>query len=119
MSGAALYEMVEAVKPYTRGKTKTSMYVVTDYLPRGCVIATAELVGCWEIAADPKGPFLCVEWDFRNGDHELIVKGNELLFGDFTPGRYAWEFSNMKMLDDPIPAKGAQKIWEWNDNHGT
>ena len=85
-------------------------YLIFD-LPFGAVIATAELVGCWEIAEDPEGPFLCVEWDGKNGDHELIVKGDELLFGDWTPGRYAFELLNVKLLSTPVYCRGKQGIW--------
>ena len=83
--------------------------------PLGAVVATAELVECYEISADPEGPFLCVQWDGKNGDHELIVKGDEILFGDWQPGRFAWEFVNMKLLPKPIPARGRQGLWDWNE----
>lgn len=86
-------------------------------IPLGAVIATAELVGCWEIAEDPNGPFICRPFfgDITDKPDELIVRGNELLFGDYTPGRYAWEFANMTMLPEPIAAKGKQRLWEWED----
>jgi hypothetical protein len=44
----------------------------------------------------------------------ICIEGNEILFGDYTPGRFAWEFANMRMLPEPIPAKGAQGLWNWN-----
>lgn len=87
-----------------------------DKLPRGCVIALAELVECWEITAN----------GHTNGSDKAahivggvyggkanIVEGREILFGDWTPGRYAWEFANMTMLPEPIPTKGMQRIWNW------
>ena len=39
--------------------------------------------------------------------------GSQAALGDWTPGRYAWEFSDMKPLGEPIPAKGKQGLWEW------
>lgn len=33
--------------------------------------------------------------------------------GDFTLGRYAWDFEDMHALDTPVPAKGGQRIWNW------
>lgn len=86
-------------------------------LPHGCIIATAELIGCWEIAKDTNGPFICRPFfgDIINNSDELIVRGNELLFGDWTPGRYAWEVKNVKMLPEPIPAKGHQRLWNWEE----
>ena len=88
-----------------------------DNLPRGTVIATAELIGCWEIALDQVGAFLCVP--YRPGipdDFERVIPrtSNEYLFGDFTPGDYAWEFTNVVMLPEPIPARGQQRLWNWD-----
>jgi len=37
----------------------------------------------------------------------------ELAFGDYSPNRYAWLFSNSVSLDKPIPAKGQLGIWNW------
>ncbi|MGD9567548.1 MAG: ASCH domain-containing protein [Sedimentibacter sp.] len=87
-----------------------------EILHTGAIIATAELVGCWEIAEDPNGPFICRPFfgDTTDKPDELIVRGNELLFGDYTLGRYAWEFRNMIMLDKPIPAKGKQRLWNFD-----
>lgn len=89
-------------------------------LPRGVIIATAELVECWEIhGAHSRGASykeVFIEKDDPNDSNGLTwIEDNELLFGDFTPGRYAWEFANMKMLPEPIPAKGRQGLWNWEE----
>jgi len=83
-----------------------------DKLPRGEIIATAELVGCHRILDDGSGKKLSVYLQRPHYVKEYI-QGNELLFGDFSPGRFAWEFANVKMLTEPIPAKGAQGLWNW------
>lgn len=87
-------------------------------LPHGYIIATAELVDC--VRTYKRGyPAEYAEqiWlDYSRGDgwrDDRQVCGNELLFGDFTPGRYAWEFANMTMLAEPIHAKGKQGLWNW------
>lgn len=36
--------------------------------------------------------------------------------GDFTLGRYAWEFSDMVQIAPPIPVRGAQGLWEWSEH---
>ena len=86
-----------------------------DTLPHGGIIATAELVECWKI--DKIGHTLgCDKAAHISNNIESkfnIVQGKELLFGDWTLGRYAWEFTNMKVLDEPIPAKGHQRRWNW------
>lgn len=83
-------------------------------LPYGCIIATAELVGCHRMvrhggrgmSSDSPG------WiETESGIYEPTEQ--ELLFGDWTPGRFAWEIANVKMLETPIPAKGGQRLWNW------
>lgn len=83
-------------------------------MPLGAVIATGELVGCHKIVS--------VGWTGASKrriawtDGELAPhypSENEILFGDWTPGRYAWEIKNVQMLPNPIPAKGKQRLWNW------
>jgi len=85
-------------------------------LPLGCVIATAELAGCHLIR---RNPYDGVVHFLDDTDAAVCINGygaankNELLFGDWKPGRYAWEFKNMQLLPEPIPAKGMQGLWKW------
>ena len=43
----------------------------------------------------------------------------ERMLGDFSPGRWAWEPTNMRALPEPIPARGGQGIWEWEAPEAT
>lgn len=81
-----------------------------DDLPRGCIIATAELVGCWKIQQNrvDRSIYVVVE-----NDVAVTIEPPEWDFGDWTHGRYAWELVNVKMLPEPIPAKGMQRLWNW------
>lgn len=68
-----------------------------DQLPTGAVIGKALLVRCNLIT-------------------EEFVKHltpQELALGDFTLGWFAWEFEQMVQLPVPIPARGAQGLWNW------
>lgn len=62
----------------------------------GCVIAIAQLVDCVEVRSDnvPSGP--------------------ERYFGDYRRGRYMWILRDVKRLDKPIPARGHQRLWDWD-----
>ena len=84
-------------------------------LPTGCIVATAEIVDSRKIVRyggrgmssnDPG-------WLVYDDGSIYEPSENELLFGDWTPGRYAWEIAKVKMLETPIPAKGKQGLWEW------
>jgi len=84
-------------------------------LPLGAVIATCNLVDCKLITGTSSmnreiiGALL---------DGFSTVKGNEYVFGDFTPGRYAWILEDVKPLPAPIPAKGMLGLWEWTPPDG-
>ena len=50
--------------------------------------------------------------DFGMLENGHIVIGNELAFGDYSQGRYAWILDNIQAIK-PVPAKGMQRIWNW------
>lgn len=99
-----------------------------DDWPKGAVVATAELVdvvpvNAWR--ADPRGDGwgyavlnagACVWVDEndslapRIGEWQSDVS-DQLPFGDFTPGRFAWLLDNVRRLDEPVPARGYQGLW--------
>jgi activating signal cointegrator 1 len=41
-----------------------------------------------------------------------LLEPKELAFGDYSDGRWAWQFLNPKALKTPIPCKGALSLWE-------
>ena len=71
-----------------------------DQLPTGAIVGKAILTRCNLI------------------DEGFIAKlsPQELDLGDFTLGRYAWEFETMVPVEPPIPARGAQGLWNWKEN---
>lgn len=64
-------------------------------LPTGSVIATCRLVDCIKIIPGN------------------LIPQPERSFGDYTPGRYAWILEDVKLLPEPVPAKGSLGLWEW------
>jgi hypothetical protein len=72
-------------------------------LPRGAVIATARLVDCRSTTPD----LIDGSWTARLSDAEDA-------FGDFSPGRFAWELADVEVLPEPIPARGALRLWTWH-----
>jgi activating signal cointegrator 1 len=67
-----------------------------DY-PLGMVLCTTRLVACHRVTRG------------------LISEIGEIEFevGDWTPGRYVWELSDIERLEPPVPARGALGLWEW------
>jgi hypothetical protein len=68
--------------------------------PLGAVIAVAELVDVRRITSPEAFGY--------------VLGANEIAFGDWTPGRYAWLLANVRPLAEPIPARGAQGLWRWD-----
>lgn len=87
------------------------------FLPTGCVIATCSLTDCKLIKEDGLYQSHIVPGginDIFHREHPLPT-GNELAFGDYTPGRYAWILSDVQKLQTPIPAKGRLGLWDWQE----
>jgi hypothetical protein len=109
-------------------------------LPLGAVVAVAELVDCAPIGGPtsfrtgafegdegdfPQQPVVvhhppvwhppvwnhaaCLVIDWPDRAPEDIT--GQLPFGDFTPGRWAWLFDNVRPLAEPVPMKGRQGLW--------
>jgi len=44
-----------------------------------------------------------------------LITPRERSYGDYTPGRWAWLFSEvLQVFAPPIPARGALGLWDWN-----
>ena len=91
-------------------------------LPRGAIVAVCELLDCIPtqhpgVANEPGKPWFT---GARKGvgQHYYEVPppldSNEYAFGDYTPGRYAWLLANVRALPEPIPAKGALSLWNYD-----
>jgi hypothetical protein len=76
-----------------QGHSMADQYAV-EPLPLGCIVAIADLVACWRVE----------EFPYRLDEAERM-------FGDFSPGRYAWHFSDMVRLPEPVPCRGHQGLW--------
>ncbi len=62
--------------------------------PRGVIVATAHLSICRRAENIPR--------DLRNH------------WGNFAQGRWAWLLSAVTAVDPPIPARGYQRLWNWD-----
>lgn len=64
-------------------------------VPYGAIVATCELVD-----VIPTYPHMAVRWP------------DQMPYGDFTPGRFAWVLENIEPLAVPVPAKGRLGLWK-------
>lgn len=91
-------------------------------LPKGYIVGTVELVSIRQVHGyTDQGPIL--GWPDREesgssiGDLGKYVNAThpweqELAFGDYSPGRYAWLLRNPEAWENPVPARGALGLWE-------
>lgn len=92
--------------------TEKEVVELMNSFPTGSVVGVAQIVGCCEIFVGCDGkPFIRTS----HGIYKPTYR--ERMLGDWTPGRYAWEFSDMRPVD-PIPAKGKQGLWTWDETGG-
>ncbi|MFN3075872.1 MAG: hypothetical protein ABT940_03125 [Alphaproteobacteria bacterium] len=85
-----------------------------ERLPHGKVVCTAVLAGAYrcggcgrrgQVAVSRLGAF-----GFESPTSIAIDA-----FGDYSPGRWAWLLTDVQPLDPPVPAKGKQGWWMWDD----
>lgn len=70
-------------------------------MPLGAIVATAQLVAVKRIDQRLRAEVLA-----------QAVTPNEIEFGDYTSGRFAWYLENVKYLEHPIECKGALGLWD-------
>jgi hypothetical protein len=83
-------------------------------LPLGAIVATCEIVGCESIGYEWPDTLQIAytgQWGRAYSGHRLTTQ--ERAFGDYSPGRFAWLLGNVQALPEPIPAKGALGLWDW------
>lgn len=76
----------------------------------GAILSTGILTDCKQVAMTRICDDDTAEILFMDGSLDQ-VPARELLFGDFSPGRWAWRIRDSELLPVPIPAKGRQGLW--------
>lgn len=90
------YDEMPVGAGYAATEALGGSWLVARAIPTGCVLAVCKFISCSEMRLQ-----------------NLTTERNELLWGDWTPGRYAWELRVAYRMPEPIPARGRQGLWEW------
>jgi hypothetical protein len=69
-----------------------------SFLPLGCFVELADLVAV-----------------HRTEDIAITLSSQELAFGNYSPGRYAWQLENIRRIA-PVPAVGARGLWRIDED---
>jgi hypothetical protein len=73
-------------------------------LPAGAIVCVVDFVKIWDAKA-------VVEHAKRFEDGAAEAWVEEFAMGDYSPGRYAWEASNVRILRNPVAVRGQQGFW--------
>lgn len=71
----------------------------------------------WKVKQLPYGQILCIVKLVAIEETAAVretLSERELIFGNYEDGRYAFFLEMIEKFDDPIPAKGNRKIWNWS-----
>lgn len=77
-------------------------------LPKGAVIATANLIECHKVVSQHR----CEE---AITDKGAVITGKEFWYGFYEEGRHAWQLSDVQAIE-PVPAKGQLSLWNWDES---
>lgn len=123
-------------KPATRRMWNTVEFGAVIDLPLGAIVATANLIDCIpmvEWGEDPTHSHLTIGndghlrlWRYApegarrawqaydpatrasNGGTNIDDRTDQLPYGDFAPGRFAWLLEDIEPLEVPVPFRGGQ-----------
>lgn len=76
-----------------------------ETLPTGAIVAIADLSNCYPVSIS--NSYYAALFGYVG-----YIEGNELEFGWYKEGRYAWEISNVSRIES-VPTKGQQGLWNW------
>lgn len=86
-------------EPFRSALIEAGMTKIGD-LPFGAIVAVGTLVDCRK-----------TEQVLR--EYTGMALAEEFAFGDFRPGRFAWQINHVRRMAEPVPARGQQGLWEW------
>jgi activating signal cointegrator 1 len=75
--------------------------------PLGAVVAICRLEACYRV------PLSGGRLHHGHLGLTLPPEEPERSFGNYAPGRFAWLLEDVRRLVEPIPARGALSLWEW------
>ena len=90
--------------PYRQALADAGYHSAAE-LPRGSVIARAELI---DVMAFSRASLREVRERARRGEFPR----HEADFGDFSAGRFGFVLADVQQLPEPIPARGMLGLWE-------
>lgn len=79
-------------------------------LPLGAVVSVARLTDCVQVASHTSDG-----WPLDRNGEPITTDADDLDWGDFSRGRWIWRFANVRVLAQPVPYRGAQGLWNFDE----
>ena len=95
-----IHASATAIPKTSRDNVDLMTLISGKTLDYGCIICSCELVDCIKMTEEYV-------------DEIRIYHYKEYLSGVYAPGRYAWVFKNIQILEQPIPVKGHLGLWDF------
>ncbi|GAB4002328.1 hypothetical protein GCM10028807_60770 [Spirosoma daeguense] len=78
----------------------------SDNLPLGKILGTVELIDTQRTE----------DWLTEKGSdiENFVYWYEQYLYGDYSDGRFVWQFQSPSLFNTPIVAKGSQGLWNYN-----
>lgn len=111
MEDATFFSVRDAL---SKGGYRFDLISDLEVLPHGAVVCTAILAGAYQ-CDESIFPGRVEVIDYRGPTYLERDSINMDPFGDYSPGRWAWLLTDVRPLDPPVPAKGKQGWWEWDE----
>lgn len=80
-------------------------------VPTGAVLAVVHLLACVDVRAMKRGQGFPELYEFSL-DGRMLTEA-VVLNHRYTEGPVAWVLGGVRRLRDPCPARGAQRLWQW------
>lgn len=84
---------------------------VSGDLPLGAVVCTAVLRGAYQCGRENAAGCRIARTVIGSPDHTTLNIDD---FGDYAEGHWAWHLTDIERFEPPIPARGAQGLWDWH-----
>jgi len=89
---------------------------IASEMPLGAIVAVVDVVAVCPTTALSDDGFFSGPRSIEEGSMVRLWKltDQERAFGDYSAGRYAWLLADIRALPEPVAAKGALRLWNYD-----
>lgn len=88
---------------------------IANELPSGAIVAVCRLFDCVPTEKVSSIGWSRYQYPATDDAIQWHMTDQERAFGDYSAGRYAWLLADICALPEPIPARGALGLWNYDE----